>query len=191
MTKQLKMLAGVAMLAILALAGTLGVFAFSDAQSVEAQDQAAPMASRSFSPMTVAPGGTVKVTITTENIGSDLTGNVTEMLPSGFSYVTSSLPADNVNTEDSSAPVFSLFGAPSTFTYDVTASMTEVSHTFSGTLSTRSIAVEGSTLSSPVTCPCVVTVSAADTTPTAAASVKALAQGPGRGGPDYRQVPKH
>ena len=82
--------------------------------------------------MTVAPGGTVQVTIAHANTGG--IGRVTEMIPSGFTYVTSSLPAANVNTDNASAPTFNLFGAPASFTYDVTAPMTAGDHTFSGTL---------------------------------------------------------
>ena len=131
MTKELKMLVGVALLATLALAGALGIFTFSGAQPVGAQ--ATSTATRSFDPMTVAPGGTVTVTIATANAGSFPT--VTETLPSGFTYVGSDLPADNVTiTEPTLA--FSLFDAPSTFTYDVTAPMATGEYTFEGSMRT-------------------------------------------------------
>ena len=51
-------------------------------------------ATRSFNPATVAPGGTVTVTIEAANYGQ--AGGVTETLPSGFSYVSSSLRASQV-----------------------------------------------------------------------------------------------
>ena len=129
MTNQLKMMVGVAMFATLALAGALGAFVVSTAQTAEAQ--AAPSATRSFSPMTVAPGGTVTVTLSHANTGG--IGRITEMIPSGFTYTSSSLPSDNVDTTNASAPAFGLFEAPASFTYDVTASMTEGDYTFSGT----------------------------------------------------------
>ena len=131
MNKQLKMLTGVAVFAALVLAGALGAFVLGAAQPVQAQ-ATTPSATRSFSPMAVAPGGTVQVTIAHANTGG--IGRVTEMIPSGFIYVTSSLPAANVNTDNASAPTFSLFGVPASFTYDVTAPMTAGDHTFSGTL---------------------------------------------------------
>ena len=45
-------------------------------------------ATRSFNPATVAPGGQVTVTIAAANYGQG--GGVTETLPSGFTYVSSS-----------------------------------------------------------------------------------------------------
>jgi len=130
MSKQLTMKAGVAMFAALALAGALAIFIFGAYQPVAAQ--ADPSASRSFSPMTVEPGGTVTVTITLANVGG--IGRLTEMIPSGFTYVSSSLPAAQVNTDNASAPVFNLFGAGASFTYSVTAPMTTGDYEFSGTL---------------------------------------------------------
>ena len=130
MSNQLKMMVGVAVFAMLALAGALGAFVVSTAQPVEAQE--APSATRSFSPMTVAPGGTVTVTL--EHANTAGIGRITEMIPAGFTYDSSSLASGNVDTSDMAAPVFTLFGAPASFTYDVTASMTEGDYTFSGTL---------------------------------------------------------
>ena len=128
MTKELRMLVGVAFFAALALAGALGVFTFSAAQPVGAQ--AAPSAIRTFSSDMVAPGGTVTVTIRTADTGGF--GRVTEMIPSGFTYVSSS--HSGVNTSDSAAPVFTLIGAP-TFTYTVMASSTASGpYTFRGTV---------------------------------------------------------
>ena len=131
MTKQLTMKAGVALFAALALAGALAIFVFGAYQPVAAQ-QADPSASRSFSSMTVEPGDSVTVTITTANTGN--IGRVTEMIPSGFTYASSSLPAGNVDATNASAPVFNLFGAGASFTYDVTAPTTTGDYVFSGTL---------------------------------------------------------
>ena len=72
------------------------------------------------------------MTITHANTGG--IGRVTEMIPSGFTYSSNSLPAGNVDTSNMAAPVFNLFEAGPSFTYDVTAPMTEGDYTFSGTL---------------------------------------------------------
>ena len=68
MTKQLTMMVGVAMFAALALAGALGIFAFSAAQPSQPR-RPATTSTRSFSASQVAPGGTVDVTITPMNTG--------------------------------------------------------------------------------------------------------------------------
>ena len=86
-----------------------------------------PSATRSFSPASVAPGGTVVVTITAANYGS--TGVVTETLPTGFKDVSTRLQVDL----DPGVARFTLQGEPS-FTYTVTAPSVEGSYTFSGTL---------------------------------------------------------
>ena len=93
--------------------------------------QGSPTATRSFSPASVAPGGTVVVTIAAANYGS--TGTVTEMLPAGFTYVSSSLASSDDVDVDPGEVRFTLQGNTS-FTYTVTASSVEGSHTFSGTL---------------------------------------------------------
>ena len=128
MTKELKMVVGVALLAALALAGALGIFTFSGAQTVKADGHSA---TRSFSPASVAPGGTVTVTITPMNIGRF--GRVVETLPNGFTYVESNLDDTEVNSTDPSALAFTLFGEGS-FTYDVMASSTEGTYVFTGTV---------------------------------------------------------
>ena len=88
-------------------------------------------ASRSFDTASVAPGGTVTVTIAAANYGSF--GRVTETLPDEFSYVSSDLDDDEVS-EDGQSVKFTLQGADITFTYTVTASDTAGTHDFSGTL---------------------------------------------------------
>ena len=92
-----------------------------------------PSASRSFSPASVAAGGRVVVTITATGYGS--LGAVTEMLPAGFTYVSSSLMDEGEVTEvDARTVRFTLQGADKTFTYTVTASSTPDSYDFTGTL---------------------------------------------------------
>ena len=88
-------------------------------------------ATRSFSPATVAPGGRVTVTITVANYG--LGGGVTETLPAGFSYVSSSLDSGQVNVTGQQVR-FTFLAGGTPFTYTVTASSVEGPHAFSGTL---------------------------------------------------------
>ena len=88
------------------------------------------MATRSFSTPAVAAGGQLVVTIEANNFGSF--GGVTETLPTGFSYVSSSLPVDLVVATGQEVR-FTLFGE-SNFTYTVTASNTAGSYSFSGVL---------------------------------------------------------
>ena len=89
-----------------------------------------PSASRSFDTTSVDPGAQVVVTITASDYGQ--AGGVTEALPAGFSYVSSSLDASQVNVSGQNVR-FTLQGDTS-FTYTVTASSTPGPHTFSGTL---------------------------------------------------------
>ncbi|MCY4581236.1 MAG: hypothetical protein OXE50_00320, partial [Chloroflexi bacterium] len=90
----------------------------------------APSASRAFSSSSVVAGAAVTVTVTAANYGQ--AGGVTETLPAGFAYVSSSLDANQVNVSGQTVR-FTLQGDTS-FTYSVTASSTPVSYTFSGTL---------------------------------------------------------
>ena len=94
-------------------------------------EQATPSASRSFDSASVDPGGQVVVTIRASNYGA--AGGVTETLPAGFSYVNSSLDVAQVSELGNSQVRFTLQG-DSSFTYNVTASDTPDSYTFSGTL---------------------------------------------------------
>ena len=89
-----------------------------------------PSASRSFDSASVDPGGQVVVTITASNYGQ--AGGVTETLPAGFSYVSSSLDASQVD-EIGQNVRFTLQGDTS-FTYTVTAASTPGPYDFSGTL---------------------------------------------------------
>ena len=88
-------------------------------------------ATRSFSPASVAPGGQVVVTIGVANYGS--ARGVTETLPDGFTYVSSSLPEGQVTEVDARTVRFTLQGETS-YTYTVTASETVGTYSFSGTL---------------------------------------------------------
>ena len=88
-------------------------------------------ATRSFSPVSVAPGGQLVVTIAVANYGS--AGGVTETLPAGFTYVSSSLPDSQVTEVDARTVRFALQGETS-YTYTVTASETVGTYSFSGTL---------------------------------------------------------
>ena len=81
--------------------------------TVEAPVQQVPSATRAFSPTTVAPGGQVVVTITAANYGGF--GRVTETLPDGFGYVSSSLEDEEVSV-DGQTVQFTLFGSDIRFT---------------------------------------------------------------------------
>ena len=89
--------------------------------TVEA-DSAAPSATRSFDPEPVAAGVPVVVTIT---VSGTARGVVTETLPSGMEYVSSSLPSTQVERPVGQIVHFILVeSADSPFTYTVTASQT-------------------------------------------------------------------
>jgi len=100
---------------------------------ISAAAQATPSATRSFDSAQVVPGGQVVVTISAANYGAF--GSLTETLPAGFTYVTSSLNAGLVTSNSVDGTVrFRLFNVPPSFTYTVTASSTEGDHTFAGVL---------------------------------------------------------
>ena len=90
-----------------------------------------PYATRSFSPTSVSPGGRVMVTIAFANVGA--TARITETLPAGFTYVSSSVADENVTVTGQEVR-FSLFEVTSPFTYRVTASRAVSSYDFSGML---------------------------------------------------------
>ena len=127
MSKQLKMLVGASMFAVLAYVGMLGVFTFTGTQPVQAQQNAT--ATRSFDPERVAPGGSVTVKI---RVGQ--ASKIIETLPDGFTYTGSSIddPADDHDVLTVGQTVtFTPMGERS-FTYTVTAPETEDEYTFSG-----------------------------------------------------------
>ena len=143
MSNQLTMKVGVAIFAALALVGALTMFVFGSVYPVEASGHSAM---RSFDPATVAPGGTVTVTVSAENYGRF--GRVTETLPAGFTYESSSLNDDEDVSTDGQNVKFTLFGDES-FTYRVTAPMTEGEYTFSGMFrdsNQEDVAVGGDTM---------------------------------------------
>ena len=90
-------------------------------------------ASRSFSATTVAPGRQATVTITAPDYGD--AGQVSETLPPGFAYVSSSLPEGQVAAtgQEVQEVTFALTGETS-FTYTVAAPGIEGLYTFSGTV---------------------------------------------------------
>ncbi len=87
-------------------------------------------ASRSFSPSQVTPNGKVTVRITAANYGGF--GRVTETLPAGFIYKSTSLDASQVDASGGQTVKFTLQGETS-FTYTATAPGTARTYTFSGT----------------------------------------------------------
>ena len=135
---------------------------------VAAQEPGAASAERSLDMTTVAPEGQLTVTITAANYG--LGGTVTETLPDGFSYVllSSTLDTDDTQVRISGQEVtFVLIGGDVSFTYEVTASTTAGSYSFSGQLS----GVDGS---AAVTGPDTVTVEEAAPEPGAASAERSL-----------------
>ena len=85
---------------------------------------------RSFSPESVEPRGRITVTIDTFGLGAE--GTVTETMPIGFSYVSSSLPDSTVNTRG--RVVEFTPSAETAFTYTVGAPQVAGSFSFSGVL---------------------------------------------------------
>ncbi len=128
---------------VVTASGTAGAYSFSgqlsDSQrashnvtgesNITVQGQAAP-ASRSFSPSTAAPSGSVTVRIAVSNYGGF--GRLTETLPAGFDYVSSSLDSFQVSRSGQTVS-FTLQGETS-FSYVVTAPAAASTYTFSGTL---------------------------------------------------------
>ena len=104
--------------------------------SVTVDAPTAPSAERSFPGMYVDEGSDVVVTIDVDYaalVAEDmLLVGVEETLPSGFTYVSSSLRDEQVNATNGVIG-FALFGA-SSFTYTVTASSAQGEYTFSGML---------------------------------------------------------
>ena len=90
-----------------------------------------PAATRSFDMANVGTGDTVMVEIAFGNVGA--TARITETLPAGFTYVSSSVVDENVRVTGQEVR-FSLFEVISPFTYTVTASDMADSYDFSGML---------------------------------------------------------
>ena len=123
-------------------------------------------ATRSFSSSSVAPGGTVTVTIRADNYGG--LGRIVETLPSGFT-------SPDATGQDVTRRLLS--AGPQTETYTVTASDTPGSYTFSGVL--KSEDKSETTVGGPST----VTVNAPpptpDTDPSATRSFSSSSVAPG------------
>ena len=102
----------------------------ADTVTVEAPSTPTPSATRSFDKASVAPGGTVTVTIQVANYGG--IGRVTETLPAGFDYVSSTHDSAGVNVNGQEVR-FTLQG-DSSVAYTVTASRTAGPHSFLGML---------------------------------------------------------
>ena len=93
---------------------------------------AGPRASRSFSPSSVTPGGSLNVRISVADYGG--LGRVVETLPAGFTYVSTNLSSNSSVKVDGRDVIFSLIGDVRSFTYTVTAPETEGSYSFTGDL---------------------------------------------------------
>ena len=95
---------------------------------------AGPNATRSLSADSVHAGGEVTVTIVADGFGAF--GEVAETLPAGFTYSSSSLLEDEVESAGQMV-TFTLLGGtpPTTFTYTVTASSMEGDYSFMGVFS--------------------------------------------------------
>ena len=119
---------------------------------------AAQSATRAIDLATVAPGGTVTVTVTLA--GGDAFSTVTETLPAGFEYVSGSSSLEDDQTVVAGQNInFVPLAVVSEITYQVTASSVAGPHTFSGRFNITP--TEGY----DVTGDAVVTVSADATTP--------------------------
>ena len=97
--------------------------------TVEAAAGPAHSATRAFSADTVNTGAELTVTIDATDYGAS--GTVTETLPAGFDYGTSSLASSDVASVGQEV-TFSLGMEPSNFSYTVTASDTAGTYDFSG-----------------------------------------------------------
>ncbi|MDE2687655.1 MAG: cadherin domain-containing protein [Chloroflexota bacterium] len=132
-------------LAALLLSVVGGLTLMSSSLPVAAQTE--PSATRSFDPDTVAPDGTVTVTVAVTGITS-AAGSVTETLPAGFTYVSTTHPL-GANIAASGEIEFRFAAPGATIVYEVTASDTEDTHSFSGELNpgpgTTKVAVGGDT----------------------------------------------
>ena len=102
--------------------------------TVTVEDDAAIRATRSFASSSVAPGGSLTVTIIARGHGTF--ADVVETLPARFTYVSSSLDAADVSVSGQDVTL-TLFGttSPTTFTYTVRASGAAGSRSFSGVFS--------------------------------------------------------
>ena len=103
-------------------------FPISDSSIAVTAEPAIPASAERTLPASVETGTTVTVSMTAADYGA--IGSVVETIPSGFTYVSSSL-LDTQVLEDGNTVTFNLMGE-SSFDYTVTASDTEGTYTFSG-----------------------------------------------------------
>jgi len=103
---------------------------FAAVAAMTAGIAAAQSATRTLPDEPVLPGANFEVQI--EASGYGIFGQITETLPDGFTYVSSTLDPAGVEVVDSTVK-FTFFGEHS-FTYTVTASSVEGTYTFSGIL---------------------------------------------------------
>ena len=162
---------------------TAGAYAFSgvltDADStrydvggdsgVTVEAVAGPRASRSFSPSSVTPGGSLNVRISVADYGG--LGRVVETLPAGFTYVSTTLSSNSSVKVDGRDVIFSLIGDVRSFTYTVTAPETEGSYSFTGNL------LDEDTVEYPVGGASAITVAVAPPTAIRSFSESTVAQG--------------
>ena len=141
MSKQLTRKVGVAMLAALALAGVLAMFALGAFQPVAAQTTSDHV-TRNFSATEVAADGTVSVDVTITVTG--LFATVTETLPDGWDYQSARTPVagplnnDDVTVSGQMISFDVIGGDPVTYTATAPAGTTG-DFTFSGTYSARGV----------------------------------------------------
>ena len=118
-------------LAALLLSVVGGLTLMSSSSPLAAQTD--PSATRSFEPATVEPEGTLTVRIDIEGVA--LAGSVTETVPTGFTYVsTTGLPLNTEASDSGKGTLVFPFLGSSDFSYELTAPSMEGPYPFSGTL---------------------------------------------------------
>ena len=136
------------MVAVAVVGAVVGMVGVLGPRPVEAQ----PTATRSFSADTVAPGGQLMVTVEVGGYGAF--GGLTEMLPEGFTYVSSS---PSTTPEADGRLIFVLSGEMEVM-YTVAAPFTPSMYTFTGTVTKVSLSEQVPDEDEPVIGDTVVTV---------------------------------
>ena len=136
------------MVAVAVVGAVVGMVGVLGPRPVEAQ----PTSTRSFSADTVAPGGQLMVTLEVGGYGAF--GGLTEMLPEGFTYVSSS---PSTTPEADGRLIFVLSGEMEV-TYTVAAPFTPSMYTFTGTVTKVSLSEQVPDEDEPVIGDTVVTV---------------------------------
>ena len=131
-------------LAALLLSVVGGLTLMSSTSPLAAQTD--PSATRSFEPASVEPGGTVTVHIDIEGVA--VAGSVTETVPAGFTYVsTTGLPPNEAASNLGMGILVFPFSGSNSFSYELTAPSMEDAYPFSGILNpgpdTQSVDVGG------------------------------------------------